>query len=524
MRTTVQGPDGGYITVEHPEGATEVQILDYAKQNYKPTPANIGVSGLPQAIKETLPEFGTASKAVMGAYSAIDQPALRLKQLFGGGLGKEDEAAVIANRAILQESPAALGGNVLMNLLGLGKAAPTSVTGSMALGGGLGFMEPTLPGESTVKNVGAGAALGGVGNVAARGVARMVLPQAVARSAPMLQEGVTPTPGQALGGFAQRAEEGLTSVPVLGDAIRVGQRRSVEQFNRAAINQALEPIGKKLDGPVGREGVAKAGGLISEAYDDLLPKLKVVADQQFVDDLTGVRTLAQNMPEMRAKQFDSILKSEVIDKFTTAGRMSGETMKEVESKLGSYIRKYSASQDADQRLLGEALQEAQRSLRAVVQRANPDEAGGLAKINEAYANLLRVENAAGRLGSADGVFSPESLRSATRAMDPSLRKRAFTRGNALMQDLAESGVDVLGKKVPDSGTPFRSLMATGPLGLGMGVATSPLGLLYTPWGQQAATSLFARRPEAAAPLASAWRTMGSLSPVAGPAFLQYVPR
>ena len=93
-----------------------------------------------------------------------------------------------------------------------------------------------------------------------------------------------------------------------------------------------------------------------------------------------------------------------------------------------------------------------------------------------------------------------------------------------MQDLAESGVDVLGKKVPDSGTPFRSLMATGPLGLGMGVATSPLGLLYTPWGQQAATSLFARRPEAAAPLASAWRTMGSLSPVAGPAFLQYVPR
>jgi hypothetical protein len=138
MITQVEGPDGGLIKVEHPKGATEAQIIEYAQKNYKPTPLKIGAEGLPQAIKETLPEFGSASKLAMGAYSAIDQPALRLKQLFGGGLNREDETAVRSNRTILQESPMALGGNVLMNLLGLGKVAPASIKGSMVLGGGLG--------------------------------------------------------------------------------------------------------------------------------------------------------------------------------------------------------------------------------------------------------------------------------------------------------------------------------------------------------------------------------------------------
>lgn len=483
----------------------------------------IGIEGLPQAIKETLPNFNPLSQAAMGAYTAIDQPAMRLKQMFGGGLSPQDKAAIVANRAVLKESMPALTGNVLMTILGLSKVAPTSMAGGAALGAGLGAAEPTLEGESTAQNAAIGAAGGAAGQAAGKALARLVQPNAVARTATLRAEGVNPAPGQTLGGMAQRAEEGLTSVPILGDMIRSGQRSAVEDFNRAAINRALKPIGQKIKGPAGHDAVMKAGDTLSKAYDDLLPKLRVQADQSFVQEIGTVRGMAANMHPQRAQQFENILRNDVWRKFTPQGKMHPETMKEVESKLGEHIRNYGSSIDGDQRALADALTEVQSSIRRMVERGNPQYSGQLASINKGWANLVRVENAAGRAGSAEGVFSPEALRSAVRATDKSTRKRAFARGTALMQDLAESGVDVLGKKVPDSGTPFRSLMASGPVGLGLGAAASPLGLLYTQPGRQIATAVLARRPDAAAPLARGIRAIGGpAGAIAGPTVLPYL--
>jgi hypothetical protein len=34
--TKVEGPDGKIIKVEHPEGASQEEILSFAEQNYKP--------------------------------------------------------------------------------------------------------------------------------------------------------------------------------------------------------------------------------------------------------------------------------------------------------------------------------------------------------------------------------------------------------------------------------------------------------------------------------------------------------
>jgi len=483
-------------------------------------PKNIGVEGLPEAIKETLPQYGELSKLAMGGYSAVDQAAMRLKQIFGGGLSPEDRAAIIANRAVLKESPSALAGNALMTILGLSKVAPTSMAGGTALGVGLGAAEPTLEGESTAKNMAMGGVGGITGQVAGKMLARAVQPEATGRIANIVKEGVTPTPGQALGGWAQRAEEGLTSVPLFGDAIKHGQRKAVEEFNRAAINRALTPVGKKLEGPVGREGVAKAGDILSKAYDDLLPKLRVQADQPFVQEINTVRQMAQSMHPQRAQQFEAILKNDVWRKFTPQGKMHPTTMKEVESKLGEHIRNYGSSADGDQRALANALKEVQSSIRRMVERGNPQYSGELAKINKGWANLVRVENAAGRMGSKDGIFSPEGLRGAVRATDKSARKRAFARGTALMEDLADEGVEVLGKTVPDSGTPFRSLMSAGMLGAPLGAAMSPLGLLYTKPGRQLATAVLARRPEAAANVAQGLRAIGSpAGAIAGPTIL-----
>ena len=93
-----------------------------------------------------------------------------------------------------------------------------------------------------------------------------------------------------------------------------------------------------------------------------------------------------------------------------------------------------------------------------------------------------------------------------------MRKGAFARGNALMQDLASEGKEVLGSKVPDSGTPYRAMTgllggsilgAVEPTGIGLGTTLGGAGLssLYTRPGGAAMRAILARRPDLADPIA-----------------------
>ncbi|BBE09545.1 Lytic transglycosylase, catalytic [Mycoavidus cysteinexigens] len=94
----------------------------------------------------------------------------------------------------------------------------------------------------------------------------------------LLEEGITPTPGQIMGGTAQRIEDKLTSVLIVGDAITSARRRAVEDLNRAAYHQALDPIEKNIPNEVGREGVDTVSRQLSDACNKLLPNLKFRAD------------------------------------------------------------------------------------------------------------------------------------------------------------------------------------------------------------------------------------------------------
>lgn len=403
----------------------------------------------------------------------------------------------------------------LMSVLPSSSATLTKAVLSGAGAGGVqGALTPVdvKPETNFLKEKGkqilTGSAFGGGTAGIAYGVSKVVNPTVRPEVKALMDEGVTPTPGQIIGGKVQRIEEGATSIPIMGDSIKKAQVRAVQDFDRAAINRALKPIGQELpkDAPVGHETIAEAGDKISNAYDSLLPKLKVVADQTFNREISTVQQMATNLPETQAKQFDKILQNEVLGKFTEYGRMSGESMKEVESKLGLYIRRYSRSENPDHQMLGDALQETQAILRRMVNRGNPEYAGQLSKINEAYANLLRVENAAARMGSKEGVFTPAGLRGAVRQMDPSLRKRAFAQGGALMQDLAENGVNVLGQTVPDSGTPFRAanmaMAAESIVRPEIPIAAAGGGVLYSKPAQKLASILLTQRPEVAEPISN----------------------
>lgn len=81
MRTTVQGPDGGYITVEHPEGASDEQIIAFAQANYKPTPIKIGAEGLTEAARQVGTGQSPLQAFATGVGSAAQRIAAGLSQI-----------------------------------------------------------------------------------------------------------------------------------------------------------------------------------------------------------------------------------------------------------------------------------------------------------------------------------------------------------------------------------------------------------------------------------------------------------
>jgi hypothetical protein len=399
------------------------------------------------------------------------------------------------------------------------------ITGA-ASGAISGALQPvTTPTEDfageKMKQIGWGAAAGAAAAPITAFLARIIQPQTAEAVKGLNAEGVRTTVGQTTGGAAKRVEEAMASVPILGDVIRGAERRSIEDFNRAAYNRALAPIGEKIDakGLVGREGIAAVEGKLSAAYDAILPKMKVQIDQQLSGELANIQQMALSLGKDRAAQFSEIVKQQITDKATGAGLMSGETLKQVESELGRRVRGYMGSAEFDTRQLGDALREAQAALRRAVERQNPAEAPALQAINEGWANFVRLQSAASMLGAKDGVFSPAQLLNAVKSADRSVRKGAFARGDALMQDLAEQGQQVLGKTVPDSGTPFRTLAALGAGGAiepTMATAAGVAMLPYTTAGQRLAQLAMTSRPAAAEPVSRLARLLG---PAAAPALV-----
>ena len=357
----------------------------------------------------------------------------------------------------------------------------------------------------------------GLGGVFPAGAA-MISPNVRPDVARLIKEGVTPTPGQILGGRAQVLEDKLTSVPILGDAITSSRKKGLDEFNRAALNRAVKPIGEKVN-DIGRSGIDEVSERLGAAYDQLLPKLTFKADPKFTAELAQVRQMANSLPQQQAQQFEKVLREQVIGKMTRQGMMSGEQLKQVESQLGRLAKGYAGDANFDNRQLGDAIAEIQRSIRQTLVRSNPTEAKRLNDINTGYANYARLRDAASRQGALEGEFTPAQLAAAVRAGDKSVGKGNYAKGKALMQDLTDAGKNVLMQKYPDSGTIGRALVPLSLLGAGGGasyVTDNPLPLAaaamltgpYLPGGRQAAAALLAKRPESAAKAAQAIRQIG----------------
>lgn len=412
---------------------------------------------------------------------------------------------------------ARIGGNVVSSLPLMavpgGQTLPAQIASGAAVGAASGALQPVTQGDfadEKLKQVGMGAGLGGIFGVLGAGASKVINPSVKPEVKALLNQNVRLTPGQILGGTAQKIEDKAQSIPLFGDMIGKARGRGVEDLNRAAYARALKGTGvesKTL--PVGQEGILAVKNAVSKQYDELLPKLSFKPDQQFNQELATLQSMSKNLGQKEAAKFQSVL-DDALSKTSPNGSMTGETYKIVESKLSNEAKKFTSSTDAYQKELGDALMEMQRVMKSNLERSNPTYAKELTQANQNYANYARLRAAGSKAGDMSGGFSPAQLAAAIRSTDKSVGKGNVATGKALMQDLGDSGVNVMGSKVADSGTAGRVMLGGAAGGaafvepsllLGAGVASLP----YTKVGQKLAEALLTKRPAGAKATADALR-------------------
>lgn len=443
--------------------------------------------------------------------------------------------------------PLRVGGAIGMSALIPGMAgAGSGVVRGAAIGAASGALEPVLDAgpknltslvtgnepkdfwKEKLKQVGIGAAGGAVLSPIMGALARVISPKASTdETVKLLQsEGVQPTIGQALGGIANRIEEKLTSLPIMGDRISAMRNKAIDQFNEAAINRSVAPIGERVKG-FGQEAVAEAGDKLSAVYNDALKSVNHVGfdTPQFNAKFGELQDMATGLINGLDKKFDSTLKNVVLKRMSPNGSISGADLKKVDSELGQIAAKWQGSSTASEKEFGDAIKQLQAILKERVAEAHPDVAARLAAADKGWANLVRVEGAAGRAVNNEGRFTPAQLNGAIKAADRSTRDRATARGEALMQDLGNAG-SRLGNRVADSGTPTRLAWGGGALAAG-GLSPAIPGALiagagaYTPPVQNALRYLLTQRPDMAPAVANYLRQLASPAALAaGPLIAQ----
>lgn len=410
-----------------------------------------------------------------------------------------------ANLAIASRAPAAAS---LLGRMGTG-AAVGAVSGAMS---------PVTSGDffaEKAKQIGIGGATGGALPALGSGLARIISPNASknANVALLKEEGVNPTIGQTLGGWANKAEEKLQSVPIMGDMITNARRAANSDFERAAFDRALKPIGQKLpDGVTGRDAVVAVENALKDSYDEVLGKIGAIRpDAGFNAKVKSLQDMVTGMfmPKADKAKFTSAL-NDVKASLDENGYLTSEAYKMLESSLGTDARKLASSTNIYEGKVSGAVKQLQQELRDMLTRQAGDSAAELKAVNSGWANFKRVQNAAGKVGAEEGNFNPAQFQNAVRTMDKSKDKGAFARGNALGQDLGDAGKAVLGDKVRDSGTAGRLMLGGGAMAAGLANPTIPLalaggGVMYLTPVQRALVASVTSRPQSAEAIAEILR-------------------
>jgi hypothetical protein len=226
-----------------------------------------------------------------------------------------------------------------------------------------------------------------------------------------------------------------------------------------------------------------------------------------------IASIRATVPVEKQAAFDDAIERNITAKVSVPyGRLDGRdlqaAMSDLRNESTGLIKSGGGSfYDKD---LGHKLSDVHEAMTNMAERYNPQNlVNDLKRANLAFAAMTRFDRAATSVGAEGGVISPAQLSNATHVMDQSSRRNAVAKGEALMQRYADEAKSVTQRRVPDSGTPARAIVAGGIYGSAGATGTiipamateAALGALYTPPVQWALRSMAAGAPETRTALA-----------------------
>lgn len=368
--------------------------------------------------------------------------------------------------------------------------------------------------EAALEGGARSAAVAGGLSAAGTGVGAVVGPWASAAAQRLSDRGIRLTPGELLGPYAKRLEDTFTSLPVVNRFVRTRQQEGIEDFNRVVLNDALNELNRGIgpqlatraahlppDMPAGRGAIHHARIMVRDAYQQLVPRLRARIDAPMQGEIARIRAA---LPASVRGEFTDAIQRRLLDSADRTGGMVGRDVQNALQGLRDEGRALMTAQasTAYARDLGHALMDVRDLLTAnVAQRSTPQVARKFANINAAFARLAQAQRAATSVAAEGGIFTPAMFHQAVKMGDRSARRADFASGRALAQDVSDDAKTIMTRRIADSGTPERAMLAgvIGAGALGMPVETlataGGLSALYSHLGNRAFQRLATSSPQ-----------------------------
>ena len=488
-----------------------------------------GATFVPQERERSIPAqiIGEAADSAAGAYAinAADAATLGLMNEAIGAVGGEEagERARFAQDYSSETSPTA---SMLGSLSGGIAASIPAVRGAQALLPALSATRAAIAGEaalgaatgagqadegSRLAGAAIGGTLGAAGGALPGAAARVLKPRTPDAVRAMREAGVDMSVGQTLG--VPNAEAAAAAfLPGGGDLTLRAQRKAFDDFQTAYLNDALGNINARLpDGLKPTKRMEEAQKAFDQAYGTARSGMRVVPDGDMWRDIAAFRQRlgGDEFSEDAAKRLDKLLVDQIQRR--VQGPTSGDEYKSLASLLGKRRAAFAKQGNAE---MADGVADLQRILDGNARRHSAPEAVDLLdRADRGYSILTRAEDAARSTTTAPGEFTPQLALNAVQRGDISARNRAFARGDARGQAVAEQGLEALGKKPPGDVSRLERAVGTaggifgGPVSLPanvlMGAANAPgirpvLNTMIAgqrPQSVQRLADLIRRRPE-----------------------------
>lgn len=329
--------------------------------------------------------------------------------------------------------------------LGAGALVDAAVMGGLG-----GLVQPTQSGSLPSHLLGGavGAGFGGAGGALAGTPAQQA----------MRALGIRIPPGRMLPLIGREWERFASRLPVLDRLIGHGRQVSLDDFNRALYDDALEPL-RGLNVPVatpagkGSAGLDQLRTTITDQLNGVLARSELPSANiaAFRQDLQPIMLDAtKTMSTDTLKRFGAILNQDVIDPISmNGGRLPGARLAGADgvvAKLNGESRRLWRSEDTQEKALAAAIDRVEEAL---LDNATIG-GGGRAQLDAARQAYARYKTLS-RSGSgtrAEGQIDPETLMSELRRQNQDL----FSRGGMRLQPTAlqarKAGVPTVGETTP----------------------------------------------------------------------------